>query len=901
MAEGYNLGTAWIQISPSMRGISSGIQRELGAVNIDKATSSWSGSVTGAFSGAFKTVQTMAATTFAAVGAVIATNLNGASKRADTLNNFPKIMKNLGYTSEDASKSMSKMVKSLDGLPTTLDSMTGMVTQLAPLTGGLDKATDISLAFNNALLAGGKSTALQTNAMEQYAQMLSVGKVDMAAWRSMVTAMPGQMNQLSTALLGTGSNAMDLYAAMQDGTISFDDFNQAVVNLNTNGIDGFVSFSQQAKDATQGIGTAVENAKNRIVKALSSILEAIGVDNISSTINALTSGIVGFGNKVAGVIDSMQASGGFSGLGSTLLGLSPIIGGVLGALGSLATQIPIIGGLFSGLTGPVGIVIGLFASIMTHSELLQHTLGAAFQTIGAALSSDTVQGALSSLSQSLTTVATQLGGALAVAVAAIAPIIADMAVTVLPAIANTIGMVATALAPIAGTVIRAIADVLTAVLPILAQMATAILPVLGNMIQVVATALAPIIEQIAGILVQALTSIMPIIMQVVTAILPVVVQLISSLVPVIGQLITAILPVLVSILDAVIPVLSEIITAVLPVLIPLVMSIISVVLQVIQIVSAILVPVIQVAGSIISVVVQAISAVFMWLWTNGVSPVVGWVTDKLQALSTWMSGTLAPAISTVIDGVKSVFQSVSDKASDIGEAVKNAFTNMTDGVKTAWDGIKSAAATPVNFLINTVYRDGIKKLADDLLDKLGLDLSLPTISAIPGYATGGVVLPGYTPGRDVYHFVSPDGGGALALSGGEAIMRPEWVRAVGGPSAINAMNAAARSHPRRIPGGDRGVDFPAFADGGIWNRVKDAVGSSVSAATDWIGDAADAVASVIQDPIGAVANLIKTPVQALVNQIPGEGFIADAARALPGKWIDGFADFLKGKTSSMAS
>jgi len=69
------------------------------------------------------------------------------------------------------------------------------------------------------------------------------------------------------------------------------------------------------------------------------------------------------------------------------------------------------------------------------------------------------------------------------------------------------------------------------------------------------------------------------------------------------------------------------------------------------------------------------------------------------------------------------------------------------------------------------------------------------------YASGGV-LPGYTPGRDVHLFRSATAGN-LALSGGEAIMRPEWVRQVGGPAAVDAMNAAAR----------RGQ---AFADGGVY-------------------------------------------------------------------------------------
>lgn len=56
-------------------------------------------------------------------------------------------------------------------------------------------------------------------------------------------------------------------------------------------------------------------------------------------------------------------------------------------------------------------------------------------------------------------------------------------------------------------------------------------------------------------------------------------------------------------------------------------------------------------------------------------------------------------------------------------------------------------------------------------------------------ADGGV-LPGYTPGRDVHMFTSPTGG-ALGLSGGEAVMRPEWTKAVG-PGFVDYMNKVAK-------------------------------------------------------------------------------------------------------------
>lgn len=99
-------------------------------------------------------------------------------------------------------------------------------------------------------------------------------------------------------------------------------------------------------------------------------------------------------------------------------------------------------------------------------------------------------------------------------------------------------------------------------------------------------------------------------------------------------------------------------------------------------------------------------------------------------------------------------------------------------------------------------------------DALGFDISLffaernPNRGGAGGrmlaYASGGI-YPGYTPGRDI---------GLIAVSGGEAIMRPEWTRAVG-PTLIDRWNRiartggvdAVRSEMRRFLGG--------FAQGGV--------------------------------------------------------------------------------------
>ena len=298
-----------------------------------------------------------------------------------------------------------------------------------------------------------------------------------------------------------------------------------------------------------------------------------------------------------------------------------------------------------------------------------------------------------------------------------------------------------------------------------------------------------------------------------------------------------------------------------------------------------------------------------------VNTVVGWFQSYVQPVvsSVWdgiKSGaqSLQSSITSVWNGIKTAINSVvnwmsgalSTAVSSVASGIKSAFQSMKDGLTSIWNGVKGVAAAPINFVINSVYTNGIKKTADSMASKLGLSFRLPAVAAIPGYASGGV-LPGYTPGRDIYHFFSPDGGGALALSGGEAIMRPEWVRAVGGPEAVARMNSAARSHSNAIPGGDTGVKFAAFADGGIWGSVWGSVKGAAKSAWEWTKDAADTAGKIIADPVGAVAKFIKEPVAVMMRSLPGTGMITDSMKSVPNIWIDGFARWLKGETPKMGA
>lgn len=301
-----NVGTAYMTISPKFDGLSRSVNSAIGKVDGTAGGGKFAGSFSSGFS--LKAGAVIGAVSSVANRAIdmVSNSMGSAISRVDTIANFPKVMQNLGYGADEAQSSIDRLASGIDGLPTSLDGIVSMTQQLAPLAGGLENATTLSLALNDAFLAGGASTADQTRAMQQYSQMLAKGSVDLQSWRTLQEVMPGQLNQVSEALLGAGKNSNDLYEAMKNGTVSFDDFNNAIIKLDQEGSGAFASFQEQAYTATQGIGTAMENFQNRVSKAIASVINAIGQENISGFINSITESFGPAASVVADFITSFK-------------------------------------------------------------------------------------------------------------------------------------------------------------------------------------------------------------------------------------------------------------------------------------------------------------------------------------------------------------------------------------------------------------------------------------------------------------------------------------------------------------------------------------------------------------------------------------------------------------------
>lgn len=205
--------------------------------------------------------------------ALINSQLDNAIQRFDILNNYKNVMGNLGISGADADKSLERMKVGLEGLPTTLQDGASAVQRFTSANHNIEASTEMFLALNNAILAGGGSVATQQAALEQLSQSYAKGKPDMMEWRTALTAMPAQLDQVAKVMGKT--NATELGESLREGKTSMNEFMKTLVKMNNESVDGFKTLEAQARAATGGIQTSITNLRTAVTKGVANMLEQI--------------------------------------------------------------------------------------------------------------------------------------------------------------------------------------------------------------------------------------------------------------------------------------------------------------------------------------------------------------------------------------------------------------------------------------------------------------------------------------------------------------------------------------------------------------------------------------------------------------------------------------------------
>ena len=625
----------------------------------------------------------------------ISSSLGSAISRVDTMNNFPKVMSNLGYSAGEAEASIKKMSASIDGLPTSLPALTGMVQQLAPLCSSLDEATDIGIAFNDMCLASGASTADVSRAMQQYSQILSKGKPDLQDWKTLQEVMPGQLNQVAQALLGPTANSKDLYSALKDGTVSMTDFNSAIMDLDKNGVDGFASFAQQAKDATQGIGTALDNVPNRIAKALQTVIDAIGATNISGAINAFTGSFSGIGNAIATVINGAKTvigaavtgiasvltrigsalpTGFLDGIASAFKAIAPA---VAPAVAAFALLLPVMGGLSKAVSVARG--IGSLGKVL--STLAGGPIGLAVIAIAALVagfaalynSNETVRNAVDSAWQQIQATAAAVWPYVQQAVTTACSVVQSIVQTVWPYVQSAVT-----------TVMGAVQSAVEVAWPVVQQAFATACSVVQSIVQAAWPLIESVVTTVMGAIELFVTTVWPTIQNVFLTACAAIQAIVAAVWPVIQSVVTTVMTVISAVIQTVWPVIQAIFTTACAAI----STVINAVWPVIQ---TVITTVMNVINAVIGTVLAAIDGNWSGVW-QGIKAIASTVWTGIQSVVSVAINAVKSIISSALGTIRSVWDSC-------WNGIKGAF-------KSIWNGIKSGAKGGIDAVYNTVT--GIK-------------------------------------------------------------------------------------------------------------------------------------------------------------------------------------------------
>ena len=282
-----SIGTAWIQIKPTTTGLRKAISSELNA-GATSAGEEAGGKISSGITAKLGAVAGIASNIFGKISNVISSSFSAGIERASVLSNYTNVMSNLNIAQEDAQASITKMADKLTGLPTALDDAALAVQRFTSKNSDVAKSTDMFLALNNALIAGGASSTVQAQALEQISQAYAKGKPDLVEWRSIMQSMPAQAAQIAQSF---DMDAQTLGEALRRGTVSMDEFMQRVMELNTEGANGFAGFEEQAKKSVDTLQNRITVMKQSVTKTIAAALNGDDIepylDQLVERVNAV--------------------------------------------------------------------------------------------------------------------------------------------------------------------------------------------------------------------------------------------------------------------------------------------------------------------------------------------------------------------------------------------------------------------------------------------------------------------------------------------------------------------------------------------------------------------------------------------------------------------------------------
>lgn len=336
-------------------------------------------SLKGAFS--FGAVAGLAHNAISSVVSGVQGLVGEAVNASDSLMKFSKTMEFANFGKSQIESSKKEMKDYADKTVYGLEEILNTTAQLA--SNGIPNYTELTKAAGNLnAVAGGSSDTFKSVAM-MLTQTAGAGKLTTENWNQLADAIPGASGLLQEAMLKNGAYTGNFRDAMEKGEISSNEFNQAIVQLGMN--DGAV----KAATSTDTLSGSWEQMKSTVINGLQSIIEKIGVENITGFINRVTKGIENSIPKITQFIGWLRDIGTWIVENrEPLTWIVGIIGGItlaVKALNVASMLLAITGGTLAAPFVAIGVALGALAGALviayTKSETFRNIVNAAFTAV----------------------------------------------------------------------------------------------------------------------------------------------------------------------------------------------------------------------------------------------------------------------------------------------------------------------------------------------------------------------------------------------------------------------------------------------------------------------------------------------------------------------------------------
>lgn len=482
-----------------------------------------------------------------------------------------------------------------------------------------------------------------------YGQMSSAGKVSLEDVKQMIEAGFNPLQEISES---TGESMESLYDRISAGTISVDEITASMQRSTSEGGRYFQSMEKQSQTFSGQMSTLKDNVQGLLGNVTSGIFEKLAQDVLPKINEVLTTVNTAFEEGgFQGVLDAIgEMSPALDGVITKIqafstflqnLGISPAafagivaaigpaitvvgtlvrgIGGISTAISGISTAVSGLGGIkgiFTALTGPVGIAVTAIMGLVAAFSYLMATNDGFRESVMTTIS--TIMSSLQPILQTLMGLLMEIGGI----------------------IFETIGSVLQQLAPVLAQIITFIGELVAMLAPLINQLISSLAPVITQIVQVVSN---------------IIQSLMPPLISIIQAIM----SAVQALMPPIQKIITVVVNVISKVMEVISPIISfigEVIGKIVEIISPIIEVVVGIVSKIVEFIS----PLIDVFATIFGAIFDVVGAVFGAIW-DVISGVFSGIESAWNGLTGFVGGIvngIGSAFNALVDGVKAVINGV---------------------------------------------------------------------------------------------------------------------------------------------------------------------------------------------------------------------------------------------------